>query len=270
MTRDGEHGHGPDPEELLDFLEGRLGPAGRARVLDALDADPDLAADLRSAARGLEAATMLRDDAALDVAPRTMRRRGGGPRISPWWTLAAALATLAVSIPTTWTVARATTAPPGAASGPPGSSLATGMPAPTSAAHFARPSAPEPSFVLVLQGRWPDAGDVEPDEAQRRAAQYWGWTAELAERGILIAAGDLTWEPGSRIEGGSGSSGPRDPDYLGTPEFIVGMFALRVDSYEEALAIAAECPHVEFGGSVSVRRVGGGFVTTDGMDDWAS
>jgi hypothetical protein len=127
---------------------------------------------------------------------------------------------------------------------------------------------PDPSFVVVLHGRWPDAGRVGPDETTRRAEEYWAWTSDLANRGLLVAAGDLRWEPGLRVAS-SGALVEPAPEAVADPEFVVGMVALRAASYDEALAIAEECPHLDYGGSVSVRRVGGGFVTVPGMGDWS-
>jgi len=130
------------------------------------------------------------------------------------------------------------------------------------------PVAPEPSFVVVLQGTWPDAATVEPEERARRAGEYWSWTNALTADARLVAAGDLAWEPGIMVS----SDEPPLEAPAGTvadPDFLVGMFTIRAGSYEEALAIAQECPHLRYGGSVSVRRVGQGFVTVPGMSDWA-
>jgi hypothetical protein len=119
---------------------------------------------------------------------------------------------------------------------------------------------PEPGFVLVLHGRWPDATTVDEAESRRRAAEYWSWTSSLADAALLMAAGDLRWEPGSRL-GPMGAPIAVSEGVVESPDFVVGMFALRVGSYDEALAIARQCPHLRYGGSVSVRRVARGFVT---------
>jgi hypothetical protein len=130
------------------------------------------------------------------------------------------------------------------------------------------PESPDPSYVLVLHGRWPDAGSVDGQEGSNRAREYWQWTTSLAEEGVLVAAGDLRWEPGERL-GPLGVEMVVDGESVEDPDYIVGMFALRVDSYEAALAVARDCPHLRYGGSVSVRRVGGGFVTVPGTGDWS-
>ena len=134
-------------ERLLSFLEGELNEAAREALLDEVLADPDMARDLRRAAAGLGAMQDVHSGTSAsgvtgeqgDIVPR---------RVSPWWALAAAAAAVLVSVPATWTVARQT-----------GASAPELITEPVSRA---RPQSPDPSFVLVLQGRWPDLGQVAP------------------------------------------------------------------------------------------------------------
>lgn len=240
----------PSDDTLLAFLEGRLDAEARGALLDQLDADPDLARELRVVAAGLEAVRVVADapDAAPTSAPPAVA--GAGRGVPPWWVAAAVAATLLVSVPATrWLASR------------------TG-PAPAASVFAGRPDAPAPSFVLVLQSTWPDADTVAPDERLRRAAEYWEWTSSLAESGVLVAAGDLRWEPGRRLLAGGTPAAVTDA-VVDQPDFMVGMLALRVESYDDALAIARECPHLRYGGSVAVRQVGSGFVTVDGRSDWS-
>ena len=236
----------PSDEDLLAFLEGRLSADQRVSILDALDSDPALARQLRRAASGWAAMDDLRLGGEPAIAARPPRRVGLVPT---WWVAAAAAAAALVSVPVTlWTANGSATPEPFIAGGV--------------------PEASAPSFVLVLQGRWPDNSTVDAAERARRAEEYWGWTSTLADRGLLVAAGDLRWEPGRQLGQLTALQVP-DQEVLDDPEYVVGMITLRVDSYESAIAIAEACPHLRYGGSVSVRRVGSGFVTVPGMDDWA-
>lgn len=251
----------PTDEELLRFLEGSLDESERESVLDALDRDPEAADRLRAAQAGLAALRAhVADDAAAGERAEsgepggTRVASGGLRRVSAGWVAAAVAATLLVSVPTTLWFAGATA---GTAAAPGPAAVPAGI-----------PEESDPSFVLVLHGRWPDAGTLEPSEVQERAREYWQWTSSLARQGVLVAAGDLRWEPGERL-GPAGATLQVDADELERADFIVGMFALRVDSYEEAVARARECPHLSYGGTVSVRRVGSGFVTVPGMGDWS-
>ncbi|NNM34030.1 MAG: hypothetical protein HKO53_13235 [Gemmatimonadetes bacterium] len=239
-------------ERLLAFLEGELGEAERETLLDEVLADPDLARELRQAAAGLGAMREVHGDSLVmdvdDTRGSRVRRR-----VSPWWTVGAAAAAVIVTVPATWFLASQTGS----------SSLAVSI----EPASRGQPVSPDPSFLLVLQGRWPDLGQLAPEEAQRRGQEYWAWTTSLSERGILMAAGDLRWEPGQQVMAGGGGVQVA-ASYLDRPEYVVGVFAIRASTYEEAMAIARDCPHLDYGGTVSVRRVGTGFVTAAGFGDW--
>ncbi len=258
----------PSDELLLRFLDGEVTDDEREQVLAALEASLDLAAELRAAARGAASMEAWARGEAAEAEPKVPAARG-----VPWWSLPlVAAATLALAIPTTLAVTSNGGASGTDTTGSPGVTVA-GTPtdpgqSPTPAMFAGAPEAAEPSYVVVLHGRWPDAATVTLDERTRRAREYWGWTSDLARRGVLVAAGDLQWEPGLRLA--SEEEVLDAPEYaVADPDFVVGMFAVRAGSYEEAAALAAECPHLDYGGSVSVRRVGAGFVTVPGMDDWS-
>lgn len=257
----------PSDELLLRFLQGDVSDEEREHVLSALEASPDLAAELRAAARGFASVeSWAREAGASDTAPAPVGRG------APWWSLPlVAAATLALAVPTTLALTSSGPSPGGESAGPEGAQVSgtpsTGVP-PNPAVFAGAPESAEPSYVVVLHGRWPDAASVGPEERTQRAREYWRWTSILAERGVLVAAGDLQWEPGLRLPSEEEVL-DMPPEIVADPDFVVGMFALRARSYEEAAAIAAECPHLDYGGSVSVRRVGSGFVTVPGMDDWS-
>lgn len=248
----------PPDDRILAFLTGDADADVREEVLRWIEHSPDNAREVRSAATGLDAMRGL--GASIEDRPSTaaagsqaMTSAGGQVgvpsargrrRVPVWWLPLVAAASAAVAVPAAL--------------------LLTGSP---SAAHAGQPVAPEPSFVVTLHGTWPDAGEVGAETTEERAADYWAWTTDLAARGVLVAAGDLRWEPGVRLT----TAGPAEPLALESdPGFLVGMFTIRAADYDEARRIAAECPHLRYGGTVSVRRVGGGFVTVAGNDDWSS
>lgn len=237
----------PSDDQILAFLDGSLDEATRNDLLDQLDRDPAFAAEFRHVAAGF--ATVTGHPGQPPVAAHNDVTAGSRGRVSPWWALIAAAATLATAVPTTWwLVSRAVPKPAVAQSG--------------------IPEASAPSFLLILHGRWPDAGLVDQAETRRRATEYWAWTTNLAERHVLLAAGDLRWEPGERLDAEAVAT-QAPASYVDDPTFLVGMLAVRAASYEDAVALARECPHLRYGGSVSVRRVGSGFVTAPGLGDWS-
>lgn len=235
-----------DDQLLLAFLEGSLPQAERDALLDRLDREPELSAHLRNAARGYWAIT--------DSPPVTQKPAPAVPVVrsnTGWAVAAAAVITLLISVPTTALVALRSGATP-----EPVQATVGGIPAPGGQ-----------SYVVILHGIWGDAETLTADVASGRAAEYWGWATDLAERGVLIAAGDLAWDPVRRIDAAGGMA--MYTEAIQDPNYVVGMFTVRADSYEEALELARECPHLRFGGSVTVRQVSQGFVTVPGMDDWS-
>lgn len=242
----------PSDERLLAFLEGRMDETERATLLDALDDDPELSRRLRAAAAGLDALGVYAGTAGVgggDPKDGTDSARARRRRVVPrWWIPAAVAATLALAVPgTLWL---------GGDGGAGTEALRTGI-----------PESPRPTFVLVLHGRWPDLDTLSAADTRARALEYWAWTSRLAEEGVLVAAGDLRWEPGERLGPGGAAVAVAVDEQL-QPDYIVGVFALRATSYEQALSLARQCPHLRYGGSISIRRVGSGFVTVPGMGDW--
>ena len=254
----------PTEDRILAFLDGTATPVVLESVLAWVEASPANALEIRRAAAGLEAMGAAADALDSGVARSTGGKEGGGRgafgrRVPAWWIPVAAAASVALAVPVTLGVT---------GSGPEGGTPAGAGPAERGAGFeiVGRPRAPEPSFVVVLHGVWPDAADLPQEVVDRRAGEYWAWASDLSARGLLVAAGDLRWEPGLRLA----TSGPAEATVdVDAPDFLVGMFTVRAADYEEARRIALECPHLRYGGAVSVRRVAGGFVTVEGADDWS-
>ncbi len=250
---------------LLALLEDRLDEQARLALLTEIQDDPELLAQLERASAGL----IRIDDAGLGrlgatPAPGQAPLRRGVPA---WWLAAAAGLTLMVSVPLTARLAGSEATPLA------GASSVTMAESEGSNAGVARgfaatpPAAPDPSYMLVLQGVWPDRDGLDPAEVRARADEYWAFVAALADDGLLVAAGDVRFDGGRRV--GSGPPSPLSPAEVRSPDHVVGIVTLRVPSYEAAVDVAARSPHLRYGGTIAVREVGLGFVAVPGMDDWA-
>ncbi len=103
-----------------------------------------------------------------------------------------------------------------------------------------------PDYILLLR-----AGNEtplsDPDEGMRRVQEYNSWARST--RG-LVAGEKLTDDARFLDSGGTGGRGDREPE-----DDIQGYFLLRAESYEQAVALAASCPHVKYGGEIEVRRI---------------
>jgi hypothetical protein len=93
------------------------------------------------------------------------------------------------------------------------------------------------------------------EEMQNVASQWMAWFKRLSEQGKVIGGSPLDTE-GKVVSGKNGrtiSDGP----FAESKEAIGGYFLLRVDTLEEAVAIAKECPGLPHGAKVEVRHVVG-------------
>lgn len=106
---------------------------------------------------------------------------------------------------------------------------------------------------------------VEPTEQREERSDVAGhavyermlkYRADLQSRGQLIAAESLTTiKKGVRLEKRDGQTRLIDGPFAEAKEMIGGFFLLNVDTYEEALALARECPAAEWC-TIEIRKVG--------------
>jgi hypothetical protein len=95
--------------------------------------------------------------------------------------------------------------------------------------------------------------DLSSEELQQVIDRWMAWFDRLTEQGKAIAGNPLESE--SRIVSGSGGRVVSDGPFAEAKEMIGGYFLLKVDTLEEAVAIAQECPGLPYGTRVEVRPV---------------
>ena len=112
-------------------------------------------------------------------------------------------------------------------------------------AHDARPR-----FALLL---YEDASyQHAPADGQRaRIAEYAQWARRLAGEGHLVDAGKLS-DAGELLAGVDSSTAvvPRAPEGV-----LAGYFVIYAKDRAEAQRIARECPHLKYGGTISLREI---------------
>jgi hypothetical protein len=109
-----------------------------------------------------------------------------------------------------------------------------------------------PHYMLLFRGNDWYKG-LSPEEMQRVAGQWMAWFERLTAQGKAIAGNPLEKE-GKLVSGKNGrvvSDGP----FAESKEAIGGYFLLQVNTFDEAVAIAQECPGLVHGAKVEVRPV---------------
>lgn len=157
---------------------------------------------------------------------------GGKPTGGRWSTgrLAASLALLLVGGAVGYVA--------GGASASPGASAHPG------AIPHAAAQAEGSAFLLLVRGEEPDA-QVRSEVLME---EYGTWAMELARDGRLLAGEKLADEPGRWISGASVEDTRERSD-------VSGYFVVRAPSYDEAISLAMESPHVRYGGVFEVRQI---------------
>jgi hypothetical protein len=109
-----------------------------------------------------------------------------------------------------------------------------------------------PEYLLLFRG--PDwSKGLSPEEIQRVVGEFRAWFERLIDQGKVISGKPLERE--GRIVSGKHGRVVADGPFAESKEAVGGFFLLRVDSLDEAVAIAKECPTLGYGGQVEVRPV---------------
>jgi len=107
------------------------------------------------------------------------------------------------------------------------------------------------AYMLIFRGNEWHKG-LSPEEMQEVSSRWMAWFKRLSEEGRAIAGNPL--EPKGKIVSGAGGRVVDGP-FAESKEAIGGYFLLKVDTMDEAVAIAQECPGLPHGAKVEVRPV---------------
>ena len=107
-------------------------------------------------------------------------------------------------------------------------------------------------YMLIFRGTDWHKG-LSPEEMQKVSEQWMAWFKQLTEQGKAIAGNPLAPE-GKTVSGKNGRV-VADGPFAESKEAIGGYFLLKVDSLDEAVTIARQCPGLPHGAKVEVRPV---------------
>lgn len=107
------------------------------------------------------------------------------------------------------------------------------------------------SYMLIFRGNEWHKG-LSPEEMQQVSDQWMAWFKRLMEDGRALSGNPL--EPRGKIVSGANARVVDGP-FAESKEAIGGYFLLKVNSLDEAVAIAKECPGLPYGAKIEVRPV---------------
>ena len=112
-----------------------------------------------------------------------------------------------------------------------------------------------PKYMLLLHDDPSIFATLSPAEIQKVIEKYMSWGKRLREAGIITESAKLTDEPGRVVRGRGAEMRVTDGPYSETKEVLGGYYTILADSYQQAAERAADCPHLEYGGTIEIRQV---------------
>ncbi len=110
----------------------------------------------------------------------------------------------------------------------------------------------KPEYMLIFRGTDWMCG-LSPEEMQKVASQWMAWFERLTAEGKALAGNPLDRE--GKIVSGKNGRVVADGPFAESKEAIGGYFLLQVNTLDEAVAIAQECPGLAYGARVEVRPI---------------
>ena len=110
-------------------------------------------------------------------------------------------------------------------------------------------------YMLLLHDDPSSFATMSPEQIQKVIEKYMAWGSRLKQAGVLSESHKLTDEPGKVMRGKGGTIRVTDGPYSETKEILGGYYVVEAESYDRAMDLARDCPHLEYGGTIEVRQV---------------
>jgi hypothetical protein len=110
-----------------------------------------------------------------------------------------------------------------------------------------------PQYMLLLYDNPAGWMKLSPEEMQKATEKYMAWTKKPFTKDSKRLAQDV----GRVIRSQGGKPKATDGPYSETKEILGGYYTIEAPSYDEAVKLTLNHPHLEYGGTVEVRQVYG-------------
>ena len=111
------------------------------------------------------------------------------------------------------------------------------------------------TFMLLLTDDPTEYATMSPEQLEAVLARYMAWSAQMAQAGRLKGGHKLRDEGGRILKGEGGAVVVRDGPYAEVREVVSGYFLIEAADYDDAVAVARTCPHVDSRGSMQIREI---------------
>jgi hypothetical protein len=111
------------------------------------------------------------------------------------------------------------------------------------------------TYLLLLREDPRQYATLSPAEMGAIIEQYRAWSQKLAAQGRLVGGQKLADEGGKRLRAGSAGPIVTDGPFIESKDVIGGTFLIQAASYDEAVQLIADCPHLRGGNEIELRRI---------------
>ncbi|WP_422928779.1 YciI family protein [Singulisphaera sp. PoT] len=111
-----------------------------------------------------------------------------------------------------------------------------------------------PRFMLLRNDEPKAFDEASPEDIRKILEKYRAWKDRIVTADRLVSSDKLKEEGGKLLSSREGKVTVVDGPYTETKEVVAGYFTIRASSYEEAVELARDCPHLQYG-SIVIREV---------------
>ena len=108
-----------------------------------------------------------------------------------------------------------------------------------------------PNYMLLLYHDPSGFSKMSPEDQQKATEKYMAWT----KKPFVVDTNRLMPDPGKVMRQPNGKPQTVDGPYSETKEVLGGYYTISAASYEEAVRLTADHPHLVYGGTVEIREV---------------
>ena len=108
-------------------------------------------------------------------------------------------------------------------------------------------------FMLLLYDNPANWQKLGPEDMQKAIEKYMAWS----KKPFTVDSKRLAGDAGKVIRSGNGRPRAIDGPYSETKEVLGGFYLIDAANYDEAVERALGHPHVEYGGTIEVRKLYG-------------
>ena len=105
-------------------------------------------------------------------------------------------------------------------------------------------------FMLLLYDDPTDWQKLSPEEMQKAVEKYVAWT----KKPFVVDSERLGDDFGKVIRSDGGRPRTTDGPYSETKEVLGGYYTIEAATYDEAVSRSLDHPHLEYGGTIEVRK----------------